>query len=482
MNAGWREAMSHGMPATGLGVLAHHIAFVRSLAQDERFRGPMCVIWISDFGGSLHMPVITFFLLGLGATTMDIGIFGFCRMAGAMMLSPVYGHCVDRFGIKWPLLICTSLCGIGCTVRGVAGSRWQLYLAQGIVGMGGGSSWSMVKGHIARHTSEEERPMVVAGLRLQMVVLSLSKVFYPVLDAILLNVFLLTDDLSRYRVAILTCMVFCWIGIAAIGLMPPPRSEHDDVLVEFRGSDFAARIPKWCSARLALLATVLAVASCCVATCTILWPIFLKHRFNWSAKEYAWASSVDTLCLASALWFYPRAVRLLGGERVGGSRLACVLTIFVVCALLIAFCLIPALVPAYTSRNAVLLHVLTALLASSSLGVLVPCLETLVSLKVPPAGQGGAMGAINAVASFGGLAGSLSGTALWTVSVRDGTWPIVSDGKLPFLVMAFMLLMCLLVLLRVQPHDEYLWAEDEIQIREIEPHKVGCSEEIGTHS
>ncbi|CAK0844416.1 unnamed protein product [Prorocentrum cordatum] len=168
--------------AAGAGCLAaggQHWALIELLARDRRFRGPMLALWMSDFGGSIHGPVITFFFLELGASPFDVGVFGFCRAAGALLLSPLYGRWVDRRGLLWPLLACVGLCGLGCLVRGAATELRHLYAAQLLVGMGGGSSWSMVKGHVARHTGEAQRPVVIAGLRLQMVVLSFSKVLYP---------------------------------------------------------------------------------------------------------------------------------------------------------------------------------------------------------------------------------------------------------------------------------------------------------------
>lgn len=437
--------------------------FVGLLARDMRFRGPMFALWMSDFGSSLHMPVITFFFLELGASAMDIGYFGFCRALGALLLSPVYGRCVDRRGIKLPLLICIGMCGVGCLVRGTATSLSQLYVASIIVGMGGGSSWSLVKGHIARHTSEEDRGLVVVGLRLQMVVLSFSKVLYPALDFILRATFHFEGDLPRYRAVVMTCMVFCWVGIAAVALCPPqlvsdsargervaavapssPSPLQLAALSKASGSS-PASVPLRLGSRLVFLAAALGVVTCCSTACSTLWPLFLKMRFEWGAREFAYASSIETVALAAALAGYPRMIVVLGGGRIGCLRAARALSCGAALAVFVAFCIGPALVPRGPVW-VVSIHVMPALLASATLGTLGPCLETVASLFVPVHFQGLTMGMLNAAAAVGGLAGHLAGPALWTSSLQLDAASTLGEGRLPYLSASCLLLALALTL------------------------------------
>eukprot|EP00928_Gymnodinium_smaydae_P096797 TRINITY_DN8621_c0_g1_i1.p1 TRINITY_DN8621_c0_g1~~TRINITY_DN8621_c0_g1_i1.p1 ORF type:complete len:544 (+),score=44.72 TRINITY_DN8621_c0_g1_i1:216-1634(+) len=409
----------------------------------------MICLWMEDFGGSIHWPALTFFFLAVGASTVDIGVFGTCRALGALLLAPVYGRSVDLYGVRTPLLICTSLCGFGCLLRGYAQSVAYLYVSSVIVGFGAGSSWSMVKGHVARHTEEHQRPMVVSGLRLQMMLISLSRILYPLLDKAVRVVFGYADEdeLPRYRAAVMTCTTACWIGIAAIVLCRTPRSDvrpplrsdsaMDDLsdrrcfgeILDFVRCGAAAR----CQLQLTVLVLTIAITACCLTSVNILWPVFLKHRFGWDARHFAYASTAETLTVALAITAYPQAATLLGGGRGGGLKVAELLAVGAACAVLIGYNL--DLVESSLSSSLVaVLHTAIAVLGSASLGALGPCLETVASLYVPVHSQGAAMGALNAAFSLGGLFGPLTGTALWTLSLRADAWAPIADGRLPYLV------------------------------------------------
>merc|ERR1712008_207228 len=59
---------------------------------------------------------------------------------------------------------------------------------------------------------ESQRPLLVLGLRVQMTLLSLSRILYPALDSLLLWCGL-TETTPRYRGEIGACAFFCWVGI-----------------------------------------------------------------------------------------------------------------------------------------------------------------------------------------------------------------------------------------------------------------------------
>eukprot|EP00931_Biecheleriopsis_adriatica_P117046 TRINITY_DN92601_c0_g1_i1.p1 TRINITY_DN92601_c0_g1~~TRINITY_DN92601_c0_g1_i1.p1 ORF type:complete len:495 (+),score=84.07 TRINITY_DN92601_c0_g1_i1:119-1603(+) len=457
-------------------------AFAYMLVKDGRFRGPMLCLWFEDFGGSLHMPVLTFFFLESGATAVDIGIFGTCRSFGVFLLSPVYGRAVDRYGITMPLLFCTSMCGLACMVRGWASSLRELYIASIMIGMGGGSSWSMVKGHIARHTDEADRPTVVAGLRLQMILISLSKVMYPLLDLGIRAIFKYEEDLPRYRMTIMTCMSFCWIGIGAIVACRPGHNSAKLSQDGHTSPQSAARLCAFaggmfhCGVSLAVLVAAIVASACCLTAVATLWPLLLKTRFQWGAQQFAYVSAAETLTTAAALTAYPRAVGFVGGGRRGGMRVAEVLSAFAACMILGAYCVVPAPAASSNSSLAVIAHVLPALAATAALGALGPCLEAAASLQVRAEHQGIAMGALNGAYAIGGLFGPLLGTSLWTFSYKSSAAPLLADGRLPYLAVSGLLVViaaCLRCCLAGETGKEA-----EVASAAVEPSKIGNADSV----
>ncbi|CAD7930725.1 unnamed protein product [Amoebophrya sp. A25] len=84
---------------------------------------PMLAIWSASFGGALHEPVTTFFLLQLGASTAELGNFGAITTFGGIFATPVYGYLMDKGEKKYTFLACcfsAACCAFGCLIRGLA--------------------------------------------------------------------------------------------------------------------------------------------------------------------------------------------------------------------------------------------------------------------------------------------------------------------------------------------------------------------------
>jgi len=363
--------------------------------------------------------------------------------------------------------------------------------------MGGGSSWSMVKGHIARHTDEDQRPLVVAGLRLQMILISLSRVLYPLLDLAIRKVFQFEEELPRYRAAVMTCMTFCWIGIAAIIICRPALPVAAIAGVKTAGSEkpkltkrtedesnlrvLGSRKdgPLHGKMQLAMLIVSIIASACSLTAVSTLWPMLLKARFRWGPREFAYVSAGESLATASALIGYPRAAVIFGGGLSGGVKVAEILATVAACMVFVAYCL-ATLTESLSDIAAVSLHVMPALIASASLGALGPCLETVASLHLSAEMQGVAMGALNGAFSVGGLIGPVLGTALWTASSRHGTLILFADGRLPYVIVAGILLVIAISL-------KFCLAMDSSGIEEhvandcvVEPEIIGCEHDAGT--
>lgn len=440
---------------------------------DHRFRLPMLALWLSDLGGSLHSPVVMYFYMRLGATPMDIGALMLGMRAGTIFLSPVYGRLVDKLGIVKPLCWCVTCCGLGCVLRGVSTEVWQLFIAQFLMGIGGGSQWSMVKGFIATRMDESQRPLLVLGFRVQMTLLSLSRVGYPALDSLLLWCGL-TETLPRYRGEIGTCAFFCWIGIFILlcncrcntGKPDPsmqsassstrPAEETTQAKSLERKDANNTRGYCGCTWDFAAISLFLAIASCGQSLCMTLWPLYIKHHFGWAAREYAYLSFVQILLLTGALALYPKLVEGVLGQRQSLQTLTLLSVIT-----LSGFAVMPG--GQLGGFSAGILHAGLAAICMAILGVMCPGAEAAASLCLPPEMQGSTMGVLNAIFAIGALVGHLLGPALWSWSLaKDAdrsylqlSWgPVLAHGRAPFLMAGCLLLTGILFLSSVEQLDK----------------------------
>ena len=386
------------------------------------------------------MQVITFFFLQLGATVMDIGYLSFFMGTASMILSPIYGWMVDSRGALKPLLLSALSCGFGCLIRAIASTPVHLITAQLFMGIGGSCQWSMVKGYIASELPHSKRALLVVGLRAQMTLLTLGSFLYPALDSGL-QLLGFADKLLRYRAEVGTCAFFCWIGIVILiagcsnagRQSDPKRQRHVEQSVSRCSFDFL------------VAGGTLSLVSCCQSACRTLWPIYIKFHFGWEARSFAFLSSTNTLLFSIALAMYPSWTQRVSQRQVLHSL-----------AWLSLVTLFGFSVGARQQSLGLphLLHVLLGVPSLVFVGVLTSGIEIAASLCVPADAQGWAMGFLNSAQAAGGVAGSLLGPALWTIST--GEMPevsapslfgvLLSEGRLPFVVTAAALLLCVMLL------------------------------------
>ena len=72
-----------------------HWATFRELARERRFRTPLLLVWMSNFGASLASPALPFFYLRLGLTPVEIGRQAAILAAGTLVTAPAYGWLLD---------------------------------------------------------------------------------------------------------------------------------------------------------------------------------------------------------------------------------------------------------------------------------------------------------------------------------------------------------------------------------------------------
>lgn len=191
------------------GTLRLAVRFFR----DERLRAPVLVVSMAVLGYSLHAPVISFFFLQLHLTPVQIGMLGAISSVGTMLLSPLYGWLLDTHGAYHAILFSSSMCALGCLVRGCATSATSLVLASVLLGLGGGNLITLVCAHLSSRTPRAERaPLLSAYLSLLSILNIGGKALYVPFDALLYNLGV-SNLMLRYRITMSVCTFFCFFGV-----------------------------------------------------------------------------------------------------------------------------------------------------------------------------------------------------------------------------------------------------------------------------
>ena len=196
------------------GLLSLQARALRNLWARPEFRASLVTIWVASFGGALHAPVTTAYLRKVGATTEEIGEMGAVLNVGTVLLSPVYGWVLDKYGGLIPTLVTCTLCALGCAIRGFAPDVPTLFVGCAITSFGAGNLWTTVMSFLGMSTPREQRSEVVSAFIFQVAALRLAgKGLYAPFDYAMHSLLGIDDDLLRDRVAMSVCTVFCFFGV-----------------------------------------------------------------------------------------------------------------------------------------------------------------------------------------------------------------------------------------------------------------------------
>ena len=140
------------------------LCMAKYFATHAKLAVPIFIIWVASFGGSLHSPVTTFFLLDLGISEVQIGHVGFLISAGPIVLAPLYGYFLDRGFKFWSIWVSCLMCGLGCLLRGVA-TDWKLVYAGAVVIGFGAPLWNVVLTHVSAATPPRHRSLAISAFQ-----------------------------------------------------------------------------------------------------------------------------------------------------------------------------------------------------------------------------------------------------------------------------------------------------------------------------
>ena len=360
-------------------------------------------------------PVTVFFYMRLGASTADVGTIGWLRAMG-VFLNPLYGYLLDKHSAYASMLLSSFLCALGCLVRGLAVDTTTLFVAAFILGLGASNLWTIVLSFIATHSPPKHRSAVISAYFFQVTLLTiLGKCSYTPLNWLLLSTPL--GKLSRYRLAMGICTLFCIFGVFYL------KKHRAAVKAAIKEADLDAAPD--CSehasqpsyAGFAMLAVIVIVQSMSSTAANVLWPIFVHDYYAWTDHEYGLVLIVSSVLSTAAIATVPAMEASLGRFTANGS---CLALATVSGALAFSF--------QEAETLSILAHCFLVFLFLSCFGFLDASLKSLAMTFMPKGLGGRAFGVLGTLTGLGAIAGNFLGTQLYQ---RYGpVFPFVADSAL----------------------------------------------------
>ena len=114
-------------------------------------------MFIFTLGFGIIVPVIPYFIRGMGATALDMGLLMAAMSAMQLLFAPLWGKASDRFGRKPVMLIGLLGFGLSFVAVGMATQLWMLYVTQIISGALSAGIFPACLAYIADTTAPGER-------------------------------------------------------------------------------------------------------------------------------------------------------------------------------------------------------------------------------------------------------------------------------------------------------------------------------------
>ena len=137
--------------------VSDQLSMLKLFSSSPALQSPMLIIWVASFGGALHYPVTSFFLLELGATSSDLGTLSSIATFASLVCAPLYGLLLDwgSNGAYHAIILACFCCSAGCLMRAFASGVWELTLVAGVLGAGS-LLWNVVLSFVASRTPEQD--------------------------------------------------------------------------------------------------------------------------------------------------------------------------------------------------------------------------------------------------------------------------------------------------------------------------------------
>jgi MFS family permease len=381
----------------------------------------MVVVWLSSFSGALQSPVVSFFLLQLGMTPVGIGQVGFITAMGALFLGPIYGLLMDAKNPYAVVVLSTSLCGLGCLLRGVAVNPTMVYAAATVM-MLGAPMEPMVMAYICRTQHAFDRAATVAGFLAQSSALSLAgKAAYPMWDAVVRDGLHVQDTMHRYRLVLAACIAPCVAGFVLLAALWRRQRRS---LVSLTQATHVNRPHRPAPVVYALVASTIVVKQFATITTNVLWPLFVRKFFGWEDTRY---SLVLFISAATSL----AAMGCAGTRHVGTFADPMIAMFIASLSGVAAF--------SVTLESAAHWHSVLAICNITALSFANPCLTALACEHMPQHWQGRSFGITSSLNGAGAIAANLLATYLFQYFAQSGWLLPLPPSSAPFCISAALL-------------------------------------------
>ena len=401
------------------------------------------ITWTERFSNGLLAAAAPFFYKELSLTPTKMGTMLTVSRTLLLAAAPLYGYITDTLGTYFTIITASSLCTIGCLIRGFANNFATLVVAAAFMGLGGPHLAPLTSAHISRETTVSERPLMLSSYAVQGVVLRiLGQCLYVPWDTLLYMVGF--ERLARFRITISVCSFGCFFGVVnlmyhgnVLDRVAPPkcRVDSNDCEAEVeRGISTDARVNTaanrdvWFSSDgdtgvLLLLFVLCGLVSFSDALVQLVWPLYLSAHYTWTETHYSPLLLISMISSAILTAFVPRLYQRFG---------AAIIVKTVGCAIAILLGSIFALGQMGGSL-AITLHISCTLLCIALMTAFDIILRACGSSLLPSARQGSFFSVLNMVSAVGvitsGVIGSRSFEAsselssAWSIFLRGGAGP-----------------------------------------------------------
>jgi DHA1 family multidrug resistance protein-like MFS transporter len=118
-------------------------------------------MFIFTLGFGIVVPILGYFVKGMGATALDLGLLLALLSAMELIFAPFWGRVSDRVGRKLVMMIGLAGFGLCFIVLGFSTQLWMLYVAEFFGGMLTAGIWPASLAYIADITGQKERGRLI---------------------------------------------------------------------------------------------------------------------------------------------------------------------------------------------------------------------------------------------------------------------------------------------------------------------------------
>ncbi|WP_424359624.1 MFS transporter [Methanocella sp. MCL-LM] len=367
-----------------------------------------------SLGFSVIMPVLPYYSQNMGATAFDLGLLMASYSVMQLIFTPFLGELSDRIGRKPVFLIGLFGYGVSFLIYGFATQLWMLFAARMIGGILSGGIYPASLAYIADITSHKDRGRIMGMLGASS---GLGMIFGPAL----------AGGLSMWGLTVpFFTIAAASFGFVVLGYLLLRESKSVDVH-RLRPGKVSLLAPL--SSRLWLLFLLALLVTMLMSGFQGTFAYYLMDRFNVldtpSAMPVAGTTMIVTGPGIMAIMFTVMGITgvicqgMLLGIKIEliGERFTVITGLFIAAA---SFFLV-------LSASELVSLMLFACTLALGTGLVVPCLNSLVSKRTDEEHQGAAMGVIGSYNSLGRIIGPPVGGFSFDIHM-----------DLPFIILGFL--------------------------------------------